>query len=104
MEHAGRQSDHSLAQRPMNTACCAALLSVLAAGAVAAAEPDAASNPQGLQSDAGTLEEIVVTARRRTEDLQSVPGQVTALTATDLGRIHARSLEDFAAFVPGLSF
>jgi outer membrane receptor protein involved in Fe transport len=88
----------------MNTACCAALLSVLAAGAVAAAEPDAASNPQGLQSDAGTLEEIVVTARRRTEDLQSVPGQVTALTATDLGRIHARSLEDFAAFVPGLSF
>jgi iron complex outermembrane recepter protein len=98
----------------MNAGCGTALLLLLAAGA-AAAEPDVTTDattgtpgPQakaGSQSGtAGTLEEIVVTARRRSEDLQNVPGQVTAVTAADLAQIHARSFEDFAAFVPGLSY
>jgi len=87
----------------MMAACTGALLSLLAAAA-ASAEPGAVTTPPSLQSGAGTLEEIVVTARRRSEDLQNVPGQVTAVTAGDLARIHARSFEDFAAFVPGLSY
>jgi iron complex outermembrane receptor protein len=92
-----------MAQRTMNAALKAALLSILAVSA-AAAEPDAVSEQPNVQAQTGVLEEIVVTARRRSEDLQNVPGQVTAVTAGDLAQIHARSLEDFAAFVPGLSY
>ena len=48
------------------------------------------------------LQEIVVTATRRKESVQSVPFQVTAMTARDLTRIDAHNLGDFAAYVPGL--
>lgn len=51
-----------------------------------------------------TLPTIVVTATRRTESIQDVPGGVTALSGTFLDQIHANSFEQFAGFVPGLSF
>src|ERR1700734_3080929 len=50
------------------------------------------------------LQEVIVTANRRSESIQNVPGQVTALTAGTLDQINARDLNDFAGFVPGLSF
>jgi iron complex outermembrane receptor protein len=50
------------------------------------------------------LEEVIVTATRRSESIQNVPSQVTALTSSTLDEIHARDLNDFAGFVPGLSF
>jgi len=52
----------------------------------------------------GQLEEVIVTATRRSESIQNVSGQVTALTAGTLDQINARDLNDFAGFVPGLSF
>ena len=51
-----------------------------------------------------TLPTVVVTATRRRESLQNVPGGVTALTGSFLDQIHAGSFEQFAPFVPGLSF
>ncbi|MHB1992146.1 TonB-dependent receptor [Metallibacterium scheffleri] len=51
-----------------------------------------------------TLPTVIVTATRRRESLQNVPGGVTALTGSFLDRIHAQSFEQFAPFVPGLSF
>ena len=51
-----------------------------------------------------TLPTIVVTATRRRESLQNVPGGVTALTGSFLDQIHAHSFEQFASFVPGLSY
>ncbi len=57
------------------------------------------------QSAANTeLTEVIVTATRRSESIQDVPGQVTALTAGALRRINASDFADFAAFVPGLSY
>jgi iron complex outermembrane recepter protein len=50
------------------------------------------------------LEEVVVTANRRSESIQNVAGQVSALTAGALEQINARDFNDFAAFVPGLSY
>jgi iron complex outermembrane recepter protein len=52
----------------------------------------------------GELEEVIVTATRRSESIQSVPSQVTAITAGMLDQINAHDLNDFAGFVPGLSF
>ncbi len=50
------------------------------------------------------IEEVVVTATRRSESLQSVAGEVTALTGTNLAELNAHEFADFAAYVPGLSY
>ncbi len=48
--------------------------------------------------------EIIVTATRRNEKIQDVPGQVGTVSADELDRLKARTLADFAAFTPGVSF
>ncbi len=75
----------------------AAALSISVATAAPAADIPA---PPG---DA-QLAEIIVTATRRSESIQDVPGQITALTGASLASMNAHSLADFAAFVPGLSY
>lgn len=49
-----------------------------------------------------TLEEVVVTARKRTESLQDVPVSITAFTAADLQRINAESIDDILLRTPNL--
>src|SRR5690348_14455466 len=66
------------------------------------ASGNAQANPK--TSTTQTLPTIVVTATRRSESIQNVPGGVTSLTGTFLDRIHANSFEQFAGFVPGLSY
>lgn len=51
-----------------------------------------------------TLEEVVVTARKREESLQDVPLPVTALSAADIANRQVTSLDDVAKFTPGLVF
>jgi len=54
-------------------------------------------------SDTLTIEEIIVTARRREESLRDVPGTVTALTAATLESAGVQRAEDFIKLVPGVS-
>jgi len=57
--------------------------------------------PLAVRADT-TLDEIVVTAQRRTERLQDVPVAVTALSASDLTDRGVRQAADIAASVPNL--
>jgi outer membrane receptor protein involved in Fe transport len=50
----------------------------------------------------GQLEEIVVTAQKRGENIQEVPSGVTALSAQLLKDVHATQLVDIGAYVPAL--
>lgn len=50
------------------------------------------------------LEEIVVSARKRDENLQEIPVAVTAFGEKELGRLGIASMGDIAAYTPGLSF
>jgi len=50
------------------------------------------------------LEEIVVTAQKRKENLQKIPISVTALSAAQLQKEHIRDYDDLSRAVPGLSF
>jgi iron complex outermembrane recepter protein len=69
------------------------------AGAQAATEAsDAPSTGAG-----GDLTEVIVTARRTSENLQVVPITVTALTAADIREKNITAPEDFQLTVPGLS-
>ena len=54
----------------------------------------------GSTADGGNLQEVVVTARRYSEDLQSVPLAVTALSAASLQTQDVTNLQDLNSFVP----
>jgi len=53
---------------------------------------------------ADTIEEVVVTARKRLESAQDIPINITALSGDFLERSKARDFVDFAGEVPGLEF
>ena len=50
------------------------------------------------------LDEVIVTATRRAERLQDVPGSVSAVSGELLDQLKVKTLSDFAAFTPGVSF
>ncbi len=53
---------------------------------------------------AGELEEIVVTAERRAENLRDVPNAITALSETTVEQAQIHDLTDIATRIPGLTF
>jgi iron complex outermembrane recepter protein len=52
--------------------------------------------------ETGQLKEVIVTARKVQEDLQTVPVAVTALSREEIERYEVSSLEKTAAMIPGL--
>ncbi|MGQ0834084.1 MAG: TonB-dependent receptor [Gammaproteobacteria bacterium] len=89
--------------RVVSTRSLGALLAAIAAhltGGVAAAQTSDAPETRG----AG-LEEIVVTARKRGEELlQDVPATITAISGDQLAALGAVNFDEFAYQVPGLTF
>ena len=55
------------------------------------------------QTEAATLQEVIVTADKRAEKLHDVPMGVTAITSSNLQTQRLLTLEDFETKVPGLS-
>ena len=49
------------------------------------------------------IEEIIVTARQRSESLQDVPASITAFTAVQLERAGVQRVEDFINLTPGVT-
>jgi iron complex outermembrane recepter protein len=76
----------------------ASLLALGAARPVIAQE-----NAQATASTASGLEEIVVTARRHEERLQTVPIAITAFSQKDLEANHVQQLRDLSKNVPSFS-
>jgi len=72
----------------------------LAAGLVTA---PLLATPAQAQSEGG-LEEVTVTAQRRSESLMIVPIPITAVTAAAIERQNIQSVEDVLANVPNVSF
>lgn len=56
------------------------------------------------QDDVGGIEEIIVTATKRSETLQEIPLSVTAFSSDDIDKRDFKGFDDYAKFVPGLSF
>lgn len=54
--------------------------------------------------DSGGIEEIVVTATKRAETLQEIPLSVTAFSSDDIDKRDFKGFDDYAKFVPGLSY
>jgi len=78
-------------------------ISLAVAAALAIAPPRA---PAAAASDAagGALQEIVVTARKREENLQDVPLSIDVFTKKDMQNLGIASFDDYAQKVPSISF
>ena len=68
-------------------------------GPSSSAKPAAADN----EASQGTLEAIVVTAQKRSEDAQTVPVSLSVLTGADIEEQGFRDVSDLAHLVPGVS-
>lgn len=62
------------------------------------------ANAQDAIEGTGSLEEVTVTARRRSETLQDVPIAVTVMTSQDIARAGIVSVQDFANLTPNVTF
>lgn len=81
--------------------------SLLAGAALAALMSPLEATAQEAQAEGtavSSLEEIVVTARRREERLQDVPASVTALSGPQLAERSITNTQELQTFVPGLKF
>jgi outer membrane receptor protein involved in Fe transport len=79
-------------------AACAAAPLLLSAGAAAAQAAPAAP-----AAESQTLEEVVVTAQKRTETLRQVPQSVSVVSSQTLQNQQVFDMQDLVAQVPGLN-
>ena len=55
------------------------------------------------QDDGSALEEIVVTAQKRSQALADVPMSITVVSGAVLEQLQADNFQDFVALIPGFS-
>jgi outer membrane receptor protein involved in Fe transport len=76
---------------------------LLCAAAQLLAMPGVAAGQSPSAGNSAQLEEVIVTAQKRSERLQDVPVPVTALDADTLAAHNQVQLQDYFAEVPGLN-
>ncbi len=76
-----------------------AIAAILGGGATAMTAAIAADTG----ADADAIQEITVTAQRRTENLQNVPISIQALTSETLEQLNVATVEDFVKYLPNVS-
>ncbi|MGD9597893.1 MAG: TonB-dependent receptor [Steroidobacteraceae bacterium] len=77
----------------------APLLSATVLAAISAAQAQSPTPTSG-----GGLEEVIVTATKRSENMQDVPISIQALGTQKLEELHVSSFDDYAKFLPSLSY
>lgn len=71
--------------------------------AVAGGSAFSVTLPALSQDQIEALEEVVVTARKRTENLQDIPMNVQAFDTEDIERYGFKTMEDYSRFVPSMT-
>ncbi|MFK7828673.1 MAG: TonB-dependent receptor [Congregibacter sp.] len=84
----------------MKISSCSARLSLVAAVAAVSAVPTGMAMAQ---EAAPTLEEVIVSARKRNESLQDVPLSIQVFTAAEMQRANVLDLNGVANFAPGVT-
>ena len=55
------------------------------------------------QAESGALQEVVVTAEKRTENLQNVPLSIIALNSQQLEQLNIQKADDYIKFLPSVT-
>ncbi len=82
-----------------------AIAAILGSGAVGMAHAATAATDTSATAATETtgLQEIVVTAQRRSENLQDVPIAIQALTGETLNQLNVTTIEDFLKYLPNVT-
>jgi outer membrane receptor protein involved in Fe transport len=56
------------------------------------------------RTESAVLEEVIVTAQKRTENLQDVPVSIQALSTVKLEQLNVASFNDYVKYLPSVSF
>ena len=91
------------ASRDTSTATSASRVAALGSSTGSVGRQSGLGEVESKDRDAPHLEEIVITARRREENINSVPVAVTALTSVDLRAKNIQTAEDLQNYVPSLN-
>ena len=75
----------------------------IAAAVTAAIYPGYSALAQDDQSEDFALEEIIVTATKRTMSTQDIPATVQAITQESLASMGAKGMDDYARFIPSVN-
>ena len=78
----------------------AAMSSVPLAAAILAASPAGFAQEQS----SAVLENVIVTAQKRQEDLQNVPLSIQSIGTEKLEDLHIQSFNDYVKYLPSVSF
>lgn len=76
-----------------------AIAAILGGNVVAAARAAADTDPAETES----IQEITVTAQRRTENMQDVPIQIQALTSETLSQLNVSTFDDIVKYLPNVT-
>ncbi|MDB5427684.1 MAG: TonB-dependent receptor [Phenylobacterium sp.] len=77
---------------------------LLAAALLGTTAAHAQSSTGTTAAAAGTIEELVVTAERRSQSLQDVPVAISAFTSEKRDLLGIKSIQDLTNFTPGLNY
>ena len=93
--------NHRIMSRRLWLLCTASGAAAIAAGAAGATEATGPADASATST--GPLEEIVVTATRREENISKVPISITAMNQDDLDQKGIRDFSEMVRFTPGVS-
>ncbi|MGA3159001.1 MAG: TonB-dependent receptor plug domain-containing protein, partial [Steroidobacteraceae bacterium] len=86
----------------MNAKISYAIAAILAGASFGALAADTTADTSAA-ADTGGLEEIVVTAQRRSENMQDVPIAMQAFTAEALQQLNVSTFDDYIKFLPNVT-
>src|SRR5271168_4545489 len=66
--------------------------------------PAASAQDQPAASNGGQIEEIVVTAQKRSENMQTVPVSIQAFSGKKLDQMNATEFSDYVKFLPSVVY
>jgi len=81
-----------------------AVLAAAISAAVAPAGTALAQDTASAENQLSSIEEIIVSARKREESLQRVPFSIQAIPEAQLKQMGASSMADYARFIPSMSW
>ncbi|HTL19312.1 MAG TPA: TonB-dependent receptor plug domain-containing protein, partial [Steroidobacteraceae bacterium] len=86
-----------------NHRIASAIAAALSAHAAAAYAADPSTGEEASAAASG-LQEVVVTAQRRAESVQTVPNTIQAITGEDLSKLNVTALDDVLKFLPNVTY
>jgi outer membrane receptor protein involved in Fe transport len=72
--------------------------------ALLVSQPEAVAQQSEAENDAGTVEIIEVTSRKRQESIQNIPSSVQALSGKELQQLGIDDFDDYILLLPSLSY